>query len=205
MNTLTRSDAFSISLAERADALRAVKYLPPLAEGSSYSVAYTEGLAALAAEVFDHLGDIDQVGDTLRAAGVVGHTIEGRMVGESRAQRLNPVSAWLHSLFGPGHYEYFGGSAYQIDLEVHGGDTEDAGTIPVPDAVAEFLDVIEDPFDDEVHRYRGLTVDDAGRPAIYLGDTEVWVCAAINAQDPHLICAGPVPCPEHPAVPHLER
>jgi hypothetical protein len=141
----------------------------------------------------------DQVGDTLRAAGITGHTWEGHMVGETREDRLNPVSAWLRSLLGPGYYRY-SSSEYQIDLEAP-GDTEDTDAIKVPDAIVDFLGAAEDPYDDEVDRYRGIVLDDAGRPRLYLPFTDTWICALINAQHPDKICgafSGSQPCTLHP-------
>jgi hypothetical protein len=181
----------------RADALRAIKFASPLTETTGYGTAYTEGVAALAADLFATLGETpEQVGDTLRAAGVVGHCWEGRMVGEACADRLYPVSAWLLSLLGPGYYRYSG--EYQIDLQVPGSDTTDSDAIAVPVAVRDFLGAIEDPYDDELDRYRGLVVDDQGRPAIQ-SDSR-WMCAGIHAGTPDKICGASVPCPTHPGV-----
>jgi hypothetical protein len=185
-------------LRARADALRAVKHHSPQADDSAYSLAYTEGLTALVTQLLDSLGGTaDTVADTLRAAGITGHTDEGRMVGEQRPPRLNPVSAWLRSLLGPGHYQYSGPDGYLVDLET-AGETEDTDAIAAPEAVRAFLDGIEDPYDDEVHRYRGLTIDDDGRLSIYLPADNNWVCAAIPAATPDGICGIALPCPVHP-------
>jgi hypothetical protein len=191
-----------IELRRLADGLRAIKYTAPTGEDSSYAIAYTEGVAKLAADLFAQLGaDAAQVGDTLRAAGVTGHSWEGRMVGEQRKEdRLNPVSTWLQSLLGPGYYRYSG--EYQIDLQVPGGehDTEDTGGIEVPAAVRDFLNGYEDPYDDELDHYRGIAIDDDGRPRLYLTAGDTWICAAIHPQHPDRICGAPTPCPAHPDV-----
>jgi hypothetical protein len=197
---MTHNTADAGELRRQADALRAIKYTPPLGEDSSYSAAYTRSVAELAAELFATLGaTADQVGDTLRAAGITGHTWEGHMVGETRADRLNPVSAWLRSLLGPGYYRYSSGE-YQIDLDAP-GDTEDTDAIKVPEAIVDFLGAAEDPYDDEVNRYRGILLDDDGRPRLYLPYTDTWICALINAQHPDKICgafSGSQPCTLHP-------
>jgi hypothetical protein len=180
------------ALAKRADALRAVKYQPPLAEDSSYGAAYIQGLTALAGELFAALGtDLDAIADTLRAAGIAGDAAD---------PERNTVSIWLRHLLGPGYYAYslYG---YAVDLDVPGGETEDPEAVPVPGLVAEFLSLHEDPDQDELDRYRGITLAPDGRAELYLCPAETWVCAAVHPDDAARICGAPTrpePCPRHP-------
>src|SRR5690349_19585758 len=91
----------------RADALRAVKYLPPLAGDSSYGLTYTRGLTGLVTPLFTALGaDLDAIADTLRGAGITGDPAD---------YQDNVVSHWLRHLLGPGYYVY-GADGYVVDL-----------------------------------------------------------------------------------------
>ena len=183
-----------ITITDGANALRAIKYQAPLADDSSYGAAYTQGLTALAAELFASLGDdLDAIADTLRASGITGDPADVQQ---------NAVSNWLRSLLGPGYYSY-SLNGYAIDLEVDGGETEDTDTIAVPHVVEEFIGLHEDPELDELDRYRGITVAPNGHAELYLPQTETWVCAAVHADDPARICgepARPQPCTRHDLV-----
>jgi hypothetical protein len=185
-------DLDPIALRARADALRAIKDQTPLADNSSYGAAYTQGLTALASELFAALGDdLDAIADTLRGAGITGDPSEFDR---------NAVSNWLRSLLGPGYYAH-GLDGFQIDLHVPGGETEDTDSIETPDMISEFISVHEDPEPDELDRYRGITIASNGRAELYVPQTETWVCAATRIGDPALICGAavrPNPCTLHP-------
>jgi hypothetical protein len=170
---------------QRADALRAIKHQPPTPEDSGYGIAYIQGLAALATELFAALGDSpDAIADTLRAAGTAG---------EPGEYDTNAVSNWLRQLLGDGDY-FYGFDGFAVDLEVPDDelDSEDADTIKIPAALRQFLDDHEDPDPGDLDRYRGITVADNGRPELYLPRARAWVCAAPRTDEPDRICGAPV-------------